>query len=244
MSQLLGQVEKGLVSEQALLKLLRAVQQGAPSFSPPSWLSQLEETSEKNTQEPDGPQAASQAAEILCEQTRHLIQMTNDGADEVVFAFTAESEVENGGGKSELEPERSNADEPEVKEEDEHSSSSKSYCCRWCKKNFAYKCRVVAHMKRCPMSKECQLECPQCPSKLPSKRALQRHLTEAHPSHAGDKKKKKVACDLCGRTFAHPSGEGLLLRQIRNGVCYSFASPRASPEQFRWVDSLLLESEI
>ncbi|XP_051931052.1 zinc finger and BTB domain-containing protein 40 isoform X1 [Hippocampus zosterae] len=179
-SQLWHQVEKGLVSEQAVLKLLRTVQQGAPSFFPMSWLSHLETL--ENTQEPDEPQAASQAAEIL-----------------------SESEMENSGSKSEMKLEQSNKEEPEVKEEDEHSSSSKSYCCRWCKKSFAYKCRVMAHMKRCPMSKDCQLQCPQCPLKLPNKRALQRHLTEAHPGNARDKK-KKVACDLCGRTFAHPSG--------------------------------------
>ncbi|KAJ3602666.1 hypothetical protein NHX12_030415, partial [Muraenolepis orangiensis] len=45
--------------------------------------------------------------------------------------------------------------------------------------------------------------CPQCPKRLPTVRALQRHRAEAHPNplHA----KKKVTCDLCGRTFAHLS---------------------------------------
>lgn len=85
------------------------------------------------------------------------------------------------------------------------SSPSKPYSCRWCKKGFAYKCRMLAHVKRCPMSQECEQQCPQCPKKLANQRALQRHRAEAHRNTA--RVKKKVACDLCGRTFAHPSGE-------------------------------------
>lgn len=84
-------------------------------------------------------------------------------------------------------------------------SSSKPYPCRWCKKGFAYKCRMLAHVKRCPQSRECEQQCPQCPEKLPNQRALQRHQAEAHRSST--RAKKKVACELCGRTFAHPSGE-------------------------------------
>ncbi|XP_077429462.1 zinc finger and BTB domain-containing protein 40 isoform X1 [Vanacampus margaritifer] len=181
-SKLLDEVEKGRVSEQAVVKLLCTVQQGAPSTFPASLLSQLEEL-EKTTQEPDGRRNGSKAAEIL-----------------------SDSEVENSSSKSGVNQEQSNTEEPEVEEEDASSSSSKSYCCRWCKKSFAYKCRVKAHMKRCPMSKKAELQCPQCPVKLINRRALQAHLGQAHAGTAGDKKKKKVACDICGRTFAHPSG--------------------------------------
>lgn len=85
------------------------------------------------------------------------------------------------------------------------SNPSKPYDCRWCKKSFAYKCRMVAHVKRCPMSEEQEQQCPDCPAKLPSQHALQTHRTEAHRSTT--RVKPKVACDLCGRTFAHPSGE-------------------------------------
>ena len=87
------------------------------------------------------------------------------------------------------------------------SSSSpplKSYSCRWCKKGFAYKCRMLVHMKRCSMSKEHEEQCSDCPAKLPNQRALQRHKAEAHRNTT--RLRKKVACDLCGRTFAHPSG--------------------------------------
>lgn len=84
------------------------------------------------------------------------------------------------------------------------SCHAKPYCCHWCKKSFDYKCRMLAHMKRCSMSQECEQQCPECPEKL-SKRALQRHWAEAHRS--ATRVKKKAACDLCGRTFAHPSGK-------------------------------------
>ncbi|XP_061689149.1 zinc finger and BTB domain-containing protein 40 isoform X3 [Syngnathoides biaculeatus] len=107
--------------------------------------------------------------------------------------------------RSVIKLEQSNIEDPEVHERDAYCSSSKSYCCHWCKKSFAYKCRVMTHMKRCPMSKEGQLQCPQCSVKLANQRALQRHLAESHPGTVRDKK-KKIACDLCGRTFAHPSG--------------------------------------
>uniref|UniRef100_A0A7N8WKF9 Zinc finger and BTB domain containing 40 n=1 Tax=Mastacembelus armatus TaxID=205130 RepID=A0A7N8WKF9_9TELE len=83
-------------------------------------------------------------------------------------------------------------------------AASKPYSCCWCKKGFAYKCRMLAHGKRCPMSEECEQLCPQCPKKLANQRALQRHRAEAHRNNT--RVKKKVACDLCGRTFAHPSG--------------------------------------
>lgn len=85
------------------------------------------------------------------------------------------------------------------------STVSKPYTCSWCKKSFDFKCRMLSHVKRCSMSQDCELQCSQCPKKLANQRALQRHRAEAH--HDAVRVKKKVACDLCGRTFAHPSGE-------------------------------------
>ncbi|XP_057700977.1 zinc finger and BTB domain-containing protein 40 isoform X1 [Corythoichthys intestinalis] len=178
--KLLNQVEKGLVSEQALMKLLHTVQQSAPSnaVSQPSQLEALE----KDTQALDGQQTGGNAAELL-----------------------SGPEQERSSG-TEVKLETSNITEPEVQDKDIYSQTTKSYCCRWCERTFAYKCRVLAHTKRCPMSKECRVQCPHCPAKLVSQRAFKGHLAEAHPDAAVDKKKKKVACDLCGRTFAHPSG--------------------------------------
>lgn len=134
--------------------------------------------------------------------------------------FAADSEQKNRSeDRVQEEVEDENSDEVENKEEQKDaavatecsspcssppSCHSKPYCCHWCKKSFDYKCRMLAHMKRCSMSQECEQQCPECPEKL-SKRALQRHRAEAHRSAA--RVKKKVACDLCGRTFAHPSGK-------------------------------------
>lgn len=116
--------------------------------------------------------------------------------------FTAESENQNSTTSKEDEEDEKvlNA----AADGDSSSSpSSMPYSCRWCKKGFAYKCRRLAHVKRCPMSQE--HKCPQCPTKLPNLRALQRHKATAHCDAASTK--KKAACDLCGRTFAHSSGE-------------------------------------
>lgn len=152
--------------------------------------------------------------------------------------FTADSEQQNGNRseeKQEEEGEEENSREETQEDEKDanattdsssprpSSSSSSSpsspsnpYSCRWCKKGFAYKCRMVAHVKRCSMSQECEQQCPQCPEKLANQRALQRHRAEAHRSTA--RVKKKVACDLCGRTFAHPSGEHQLVFSFHSSV--------------------------
>lgn len=84
------------------------------------------------------------------------------------------------------------------------STSSKPYPCRWCMKGFTYKCRMMAHMRRCSLSQECDKQCSQCPKKLPNLQALRRHQAEVHHIVTC---KKKVACDVCHRVFAHPSGE-------------------------------------
>lgn len=84
-------------------------------------------------------------------------------------------------------------------------SSANIYSCHWCKKSFSFKCRMSAHLRRCLMSPENQQQCPQCPAKLPSQRALKRHQFDAHCSTT--QLKKKATCDLCARTFAHPSGQ-------------------------------------
>lgn len=124
--------------------------------------------------------------------------------------FTAESENQNSTTSKENQGEEDEEDEKVLNATAEDSSSSPTsmpYSCRWCKKGFAYKCRMLAHVKRCPMSQE--YKCPQCPTKLPNLRALQRHKATAHCNAAS--MKKKAACDLCGRTFAHSSGENRLL---------------------------------
>ncbi|XP_011615341.1 zinc finger and BTB domain-containing protein 40 isoform X1 [Takifugu rubripes] len=103
--------------------------------------------------------------------------------------------------------EKDDGDESEEREDANPpcpSPTFKLFSCRWCKKNFSFKCRMSAHLRRCPMSPENQKQCPKCPTKLPSQRALKKHQVDAHCGSTP--LKKKVACDLCGRTFAHPSG--------------------------------------
>ncbi|KAL0978075.1 hypothetical protein UPYG_G00165590 [Umbra pygmaea] len=78
--------------------------------------------------------------------------------------------------------------------------------CRWCSKVFDYKCRLVAHAKRCTMSQEAKLQCPECAERLTTPRALQLHHNKAHPESKSTKNKQQVHCDICGRTFSHPSG--------------------------------------
>ncbi|XP_074545352.1 zinc finger and BTB domain-containing protein 40 isoform X2 [Halichoeres trimaculatus] len=177
LEKLMSRVKGGRLSERSLIRLLRSVQQKASSSFPTELLPVLEE------------------AEGTSEDVEE-----NQSGDPEKQNHTKSKEQEE-----EAEEENSR-DEPE---EDEKStalmdSSSKPYPCRWCKKGFAYKCRMLAHVKRCPQSRECEQQCPQCPKKLPNQRALQRHQAEAHRNST--RAKKKVACELCGRTFAHPSG--------------------------------------
>ncbi|XP_034021414.1 LOW QUALITY PROTEIN: zinc finger and BTB domain-containing protein 40-like, partial [Thalassophryne amazonica] len=94
--------------------------------------------------------------------------------------------------------------EMEDEDKDKADPSSMRYSCSSCKKGFAYRCRMLAHTKRCRVARPTGQQCRLCPQKLPTQLALQRHQTQAHRSIV--RAKKKVACDLCGRTFAHPSG--------------------------------------
>ncbi|XP_041639925.1 zinc finger and BTB domain-containing protein 40 isoform X2 [Cheilinus undulatus] len=185
--KLMSRVKEGQLSEGALIKLLHSVQQKSPSSFPSELLILMEEV-EGDSQEPEENQS---------------------GVD---------SEKQNGTKSEEQEEDEEEEEEGDISkeetEEDEKATNattdssspptSKPYPCRWCKKGFAYKCRMLAHVKRCPLSRECEQQCPECPKKLPNQRALQRHRAEAHRNKP--RVKKKVACELCGRTFAHPSG--------------------------------------
>ncbi|XP_068170955.1 zinc finger and BTB domain-containing protein 40 isoform X2 [Antennarius striatus] len=175
LEKLMSGVKDGQLSGAALLSLLRAIQEKAASCFPPSLLPLLEEP-EEDMEEP---------------QENHN---------------KADSEKEEDVTTEENQQEE---EEPIKKEREENekdaNATSKPYSCRWCKRGFAYKCRMLVHVKRCSMSQDDEQQCPQCSVKLPNQRALQRHRTEAHRGPA-QTKKKKVPCDLCGRTFAHPSG--------------------------------------
>lgn len=200
----MSRAKEGQLNERALFKLLRAVQQKASSSFPPSLVSLLEEV-EENAHESNSDQTGG--------EDEHCVEseQQNDSRSE-------EKQVEEGEGEESNTKEETEEDDKDTNATTDSSSPpppsslspSKPYSCRWCKKCFAYKCRMLAHVKRCSMSQECAQQCPQCPKKLPNQRALQRHRAEAHRNTA--RIKKKVACDLCGRTFAHPSGENELLQ--------------------------------
>ncbi|XP_074505126.1 zinc finger and BTB domain-containing protein 40 isoform X1 [Sebastes fasciatus] len=194
LEKLLSSVKEGQLSEGALLRLLRSVQHKDPSSFPAPLLSLLEEV-ERNTQEPEGNQTGvdsekqngtrSEESQEGEEEEENIKEETED--EEKILNVTTDS--------SSPPPPSSSA-----------SSPSKPYSCRWCKRDFAYKCRMLAHVKRCPVSQEGEQQCPQCPEKLANQRALQRHRAETHHTRLAARVKKKVTCDLCGRTFAHPSG--------------------------------------
>ncbi|XP_028302426.1 zinc finger and BTB domain-containing protein 40 [Gouania willdenowi] len=161
LEKLFSLTEEGQMSEDSLLKLLRTVEQKAPSTSP-------------SEGEKDGPQPAGDQPAVNSEtETNIKIEESpkEDGEEEK--------------SKDSAEEEESSSSPP--------SSLSSPYVCRLCKKTFNYKCRLLAHAKRCPKAKEA----PPSDSSTANRKALLRRGTRA---------KKRADCDLCGRSFAHPSG--------------------------------------
>lgn len=222
----MSRVKEGGISEGVLLRLLRTVQRKAATSFPPPLCSLLEGTGD-DTPASQGKQTEGTEDPFLDENTKRVTSVCISlhccpyviilFFAQILFStsfptFTAESENQNSTTSEENQREEDEEEEKVLNPPaDDYSSSP--YSCRWCKKGFAYKCRRLAHVKRCPMSQE--YKCPQCPTKLPNLRALQRHKATAHCSAASVK--KKTACDLCGRTFAHSSGENRLLLPVTFG---------------------------
>ncbi|XP_052647429.1 zinc finger and BTB domain-containing protein 40 isoform X8 [Harpia harpyja] len=93
----------------------------------------------------------------------------------------------------------------ELREPQEKPSSKKTFVCKACDKTFHFYCRLKVHMKRCRVARGKQIQCKECSEVKSTKKELEKHQLEVH----GAKKKKKrlpVACDICGREFAHASG--------------------------------------
>ncbi|XP_068598823.1 zinc finger and BTB domain-containing protein 40 [Brachionichthys hirsutus] len=185
LEKLMSRVKDGRLRGAALLSLLRAVQREAASCFPPSLLPLLEEAEEEDAEE---------------EPQEDMEEEPQENQNE------AESVKQEDGREETKEEEEEEEEEEGITEEAEKDAdaATKPFSCCWCKRGFAYKCRMLVHVKRCPKSQDSALRCQRCSVKLPNQRALQRHRTEAHPDPAPAK--KKVSCDLCGRTFAHPSG--------------------------------------
>ncbi|KAM6927803.1 zinc finger and BTB domain-containing protein 40 [Xenentodon cancila] len=186
LEKLMSRLRDGAITEQALLQLLRSIQKKAPtSFCTPlsSLLGDLVESSQPDDDQPEA---------VKDSRGEEQLEETSDSK-----GHTEEDEKDaNAVADSPSPP-------PSSTSPSASPPASKPYSCSWCKKSFDYKCRMSAHMKRCSMSQECKQPCPECPEKLPNQRALQRHQAQVHRS---TRPKKKVACNLCGRTFAHPSG--------------------------------------
>ncbi|XP_063209758.1 zinc finger and BTB domain-containing protein 40 isoform X3 [Chroicocephalus ridibundus] len=97
----------------------------------------------------------------------------------------------------------------EPKEHQEKASSKKSFVCKACDKTFHFYCRLKVHMKRCRVARGKQIQCKECSEVKSTKKELEKHQLEVHGMVGTAKKKKKrlpVACDICGREFAHASG--------------------------------------
>uniref|UniRef100_A0A8C8BTN1 Zinc finger and BTB domain containing 40 n=1 Tax=Otus sunia TaxID=257818 RepID=A0A8C8BTN1_9STRI len=91
----------------------------------------------------------------------------------------------------------------------EKASSKKSFVCKACDKTFHFYCRLKVHMKRCRVARGKQIQCKECSEVKSTKKELEKHQLEVHGVAGTAKKKKKrlpVACDICGREFAHASG--------------------------------------
>lgn len=97
----------------------------------------------------------------------------------------------------------------------EDLASEKSFVCKACRKNFHFYCRLKVHEKRCRAIQ--QVPCKECGEARSSCEELEKHHLEAHggESSVPAKKRRKpqqrrlpVACDICGRKFAHASGMG------------------------------------
>ncbi|XP_072739980.1 zinc finger and BTB domain-containing protein 40-like isoform X1 [Ciconia boyciana] len=95
------------------------------------------------------------------------------------------------------------------KKPEEKASSKKSFVCKACDKTFHFYCRLKVHMKRCRVARGKQIQCKECSEVKSTKKELEKHQLEVHGVVGTAKKKKKrlpVACDICGREFAHASG--------------------------------------
>ncbi|KAJ8412105.1 hypothetical protein AAFF_G00143720 [Aldrovandia affinis] len=115
-------------------------------------------------------------------------------------------ELEQAGKEAELRSELQGASRSAL--EEQGKGKRKECFCQWCGKAFAFMCRMEVHRKRCRLSQETRHRCPQCPQELPTPRALKQHLAQAHQAPGSKKRKRQeqVACSICGKTFAHPSG--------------------------------------
>ncbi|XP_060766980.1 zinc finger and BTB domain-containing protein 40 isoform X2 [Neoarius graeffei] len=144
----------------------------------------------------------SQHIRPLC----HLLSRSHTSFPQLSVLIKELSHVE-----VEHDEETAGSEEEEKDEDRAHKRRRKgvvvSYSCPWCNKSFDFKCRLLKHKKQCgfcPKRVQC---CTECSAVFPSVTALQQHRAEAHDGLPVKRKKvEPVTCELCEKTFKHPSG--------------------------------------
>ncbi|KAB5536820.1 hypothetical protein PHYPO_G00111720 [Pangasianodon hypophthalmus] len=147
----------------------------------------------------------SQHVQPLC----HLLSMSQASFPQlsVLIEELSHVEVENNEETAGSEKEG----EEEEKDEDHTHRRRKgvvvSYSCQWCNKTFDFKCRLLKHKKQCAFCPDRVQRCAECSAVFPSVTALQQHRAETHNGPPVKRKKvEPVSCEICGKTFKHPSG--------------------------------------
>ncbi|KAJ7999466.1 hypothetical protein DPEC_G00194720 [Dallia pectoralis] len=152
-------------------------------------------------------------ANSLQEHQQQLEESNHGGAGAEAGELAEQASFAPGANTGQEGEEADEAEEEDTEGKGERKTRSKAkrathqFSCRWCDKVFDYKCRMVTHTKRCPMSQKAKQQSHECAEELPIPRALQLDRNKVHPETKSAKEKRApVSCDICGRTFAHPTG--------------------------------------
>ncbi|XP_069775116.1 zinc finger and BTB domain-containing protein 40 isoform X3 [Narcine bancroftii] len=79
--------------------------------------------------------------------------------------------------------------------------------CAACGKTFMFKCRLELHLTRCrKISLPKTTNWEECGETGTSQKNLDKHREDTHDAPKRKKRRLPVACDICGKSFAHQSG--------------------------------------
>ncbi|XP_077167991.1 zinc finger and BTB domain-containing protein 40 [Paroedura picta] len=129
--------------------------------------------------------------------------MEGEGGEADVRRWLAEKESQHEDTGQEEEEQK-----PKLGLPPEGAAPKRSFACRACGKSFRFYCRLQGHEKRCRVDSQKQDPCKDCSERSPSRKEFENFCLETPSSASRNKKKKRlpVACDICGREFAHASG--------------------------------------